>query len=222
MKKILQILQIIFFLINEIENAGQKDSSPEKNNCTLTKKISEDPFPSLGKCYKYNNEACCMSVHDDYIKTYVEQILSPSCIRKYINFENLMCFGCHPYESRYINDASKKIRICKSFALALWNNSESEDIKVLDHPTTVFDNCGFKASAITLEEYDSAKDKYVIPSREYDNFTHFLKKIKIPFYEDFEIEIQDEVDDYCYNNSSYLHANFYFLFFFNLLIFILF
>ena len=117
-----------------------------------------------------------------------------------------MCFGCHPLESLYIedNNITKKIRICKSFALNFWNGPESErkDYDTLNHPTTIFDNCGFKVDYEGLSSLTN--EKYIIPSEKFGNFTEFFKYINIPFYEDYEIEIQNETDEYCYNFSLYI------------------
>ena len=197
-------LFLIIFLFIKVFNQEQN----QINKCTLTKKESKDPFPSLSKCYKYNNEACCLSVHDDYINDYISQILSESCIRKYSDFENLMCFGCHPLESKYIYN--KTIRICKRFALNLWNGEESDNYELLNKPTNVFDNCGFKTELENLKNI-SGGDKYIIPSEQFDNFSHFLDNIQIPFYEDYKIEIQNETNDNCYNYSFYIKNCYFFL-----------
>ena len=174
--------------------------------CTLTGKPRADPYPSLLKCYKYNNEACCLSVHDDIIDTYINDILSPSCIRKYPFFEILMCFGCHPNEHNYINKTTNEIRICKSFAEEMWGGD-------LDKPSSVFDQCGFKVAIDTLK--DKYNKSYIIPSNEFDNFTHFLKYIPIPLYDDYNILIQEETNDLCYNKDSYIRIHiFVFMYFF--------
>ena len=81
MKYFLNHLFISFSLL--IKLVSSQNDNTNSDVCTLTRQKSSDPFPSLSKCYKYNNEACCMSVHDDYIENYVSSILSPSCIRKY-------------------------------------------------------------------------------------------------------------------------------------------
>ena len=183
-------------------------SSTNNNNskaCTLTRKESQDPFPSLSKCYKYNNEACCMSVHDDYIDEQIQNILSPSCIRKYTEFENLMCFGCHPLERTYIDTDNHIIRICRSFAASLWNGPESKDYEALNHKTEIFDNCGFKTELEQLQNLTN--ESYIIPSEKFDNFSHFFEYIKIPFYENYRIVIQNETDDNCYNFSLYIKNN---------------
>lgn len=207
MKLFLSLFLDIIFVIRNIN--GQSRS------CTLTHRPSQDPFPSLSKCYKYNNEACCLSVHDDYISGYIDNLLSPSCIRKYTDFENLMCLGCHPLEYKYLGNetdeygnVTKYIRICKSFADSLWNSSDSE--YSLDKPTYVFDNCGFKVDA--FENFNRFEDySYIIPSEEFHNFFEFFEYIKIPFYEDYEIRIQNVTDDNCYNYSFFIKINLVFI-----------
>ena len=195
---------LLFAKLSLIKTAGNNNNNAAKSNkCTLTGNESQDPFPSLSKCYKYNNEACCLSVHDDYINEQINMLLSESCIRKYAEFENLMCFGCHPMESKYIDKEKLTIKICKKFALRLWNNSETDDANILNKTTTIFDNCGFK-----VELFDNLTDKkYIIPSQTFGNFTHFFKEIKIPFYEDYTIEVVDGDEETCYNHSPNISPN---------------
>ena len=208
-------INIFFFLLffikfkKIISSTSKTPAKRQSGICTLTRKPSQDPFPSLSKCYKYNNEACCLSVHDDYISSHVDSILSPSCVRKYPEFENLMCFGCHPLESNYIvNDT---IRICKSFAENLWNSTEVED--GLNQPTTVFDNCGFKVDLEDLSNLANGSS-YIIPSEVFPSIYAFFDYIKIPFYEDYKIEIVDSNDETCYNYSLYIKiCLFYFILF---------
>ena len=213
MKYILKNLKIklffIFLLLSKINIIiSAKEEAPKKSgNCTLTRKPSQDPFPSLSKCYKYNNEACCMSVHDDYIDEVISKILSPSCIRKYSEFENLMCFGCHPLESNYIDKENHIIRICKSFAANLWSGQGIEDYEALNKPTTVFDNCGIKAGYGNLSNI--TEEYYIIPSEKFNNFSHFFLYIRIPFYENYKIEIQEETNETCYNYSLYIKNSLY-------------
>ena len=193
---------ILFAKLSFIKTAGNNNNAAKSNKCTLTQNESQDPFPSLSKCYKYNNEACCLSVHDDYINEHINMILSESCIRKYAEFENLMCFGCHPMESKYIyiENGISKIKICKAFALRLWNNSDTDDEEILNKKTTIFDNCGFK---VELDGLSNLTNKsYTIPSQTFDNFSHFFHEIKIPFYEDYIIVVVDGNEETCYNHSS--------------------
>ena len=201
--------------VSNLQEASE-DSSPMSSKCTLTGKPSMDPFPSLSKCYKYNNEACCLSVHDEIIKDYISSILSTSCIRKYSQFESIMCLGCHPLERNYLGvdeNGTKIIRVCKSFAVSMWNSSSE---KGLYDKTEVFDNCGFKTKIFTNNtekfKYLSGGEKYIIPSQVFDNFTDFFEYIKIPFYEDYKIVIQDETNEHCYDNSYFININ-YLLFF---------
>ena len=213
----LKINSLFFYLfyikIISITTAKGNVIKKKSDMCTLTRKQSQDPFPSLSKCYKYNNEACCMSVHDDFIDSTINDILSSSCIRKYTEFENLMCFGCHPLESSYIeiSNNTKIIRICKSFALNLWNGAESEnkDYETLNQPTTIFDNCGFKTDYGGLDNLTN--EHYIIPSEIFPNISYFFEFIKIPFYEDYKIVIQNVTDDNCYNYSFYMKTKNYYL-----------
>ena len=188
----------------------------KSNQCTLTNQPSRDPFPSLSKCYKYNNEACCLSVHDEIISDYIQNLLSTSCIRKYTQFENIMCLGCNPLESNYLgvdDNGNKIIRVCKSFAISMWNSSGDDGIY---HKTEVFDNCGFKTQIFTNNskkfKYLNGGEKYIIPSKFFDNFTDFFEYIKIPFYEDYKIVIQNETNEHCYDKSYFININ-YLLFF---------
>ena len=202
MKKFIKKIQIyLLILIIAIVKS-------DVDNCSLTRKPRADPFPSLLKCYKYNNDACCLSVHDEHIDTVINQILSAPCVRKYPLFEILMCFGCHPNENKYIS--GNTIRICRSFANAFWGGD-------LNSPTTIFDQCGFKVETKELTESKFGNYTYLIPSEAFQNFSDFFEYIKIPYYEGYNITIQDETNDYCYNNTWNLDYKFfnsiYFLFF---------
>ena len=204
MKKKIKNIQIylLFFIMSIIKT--------DADNCTLTRKPRADPFPSLLKCYKYNNDACCLSVHDEQIDKVINQILSAPCVRKYPLFEILMCFGCHPNENKYIIPGNKTIRICRSFANEFWGGD-------LNSPTSIFDQCGFKVETKELRESKFKNLTYIIPSERFDNFSDFFEYIKIPYYEDYQITIQDETNDYCYNNNWNLNYklinSIYFLFF---------
>ena len=193
--------------------------SDDENNCTLTRKPRADPFPSLLKCYKYNNEACCLSVHDDYIDTYISSLLSPSCIRRYPLFEILMCFGCHPNERKYINITTKEIRICKEFAQELWKENEEQKDIDLNSPSKVFDQCGFKVDTDIFDDRFDGQ-AYIIPSEVFSNFSDFLDYVKIPFYEGYKIVIQEETNDICYNDKVYINHNMFFCFIYIFILFL--
>jgi hypothetical protein len=193
--------------------------SDDENNCTLTRKPRADPFPSLLKCYKYNNEACCLSVHDDYIDTYISSLLSPSCIRRYPLFEISLCFGCHPNERKYINITTKEIRICKEFAQELWKENEEQKDIDLNSPSKVFDQCGFKVDTDIFDDRFDGQ-AYIIPSEVFSNFSDFLDYVKIPFYEGYKIVIQEETNDICYNDKVYINHNMFFCFIYIFILFL--
>lgn len=176
-----------------------KSNKSKSDHCTLTEKPSKDPFPSLVKCYKYNNEACCMSVHDDYISNYISTLLTDPCLRKYSEFEDLMCLACHPLESNYVDSENKKIRICIDFAMRLWNASEYDE---LNKPTDIFDNCGFKSDNFEID------DKFIIPSKHWDNFTHFFTDIRVPLFEDYDLTLINNDEGQCYNIGGIQNLNF--------------
>lgn len=198
----ISIIFIIFNLKFQVVTS-ETDSSyvpSSSKNCYLTNRKSMDPFPSLEKCYKYNNEACCTSVHDEYISGYIESILPSACVRKYNDFENLMCFGCHPLSSNYIDVKNKTIRICKSFLRIFWNATNDQELL---EPTTIFDNCGFKTDLDSLSEIANGI-KYIIPSEIFQNLSQFFEYVNIPFFEDFKIVIQNETNWECYNSAQWV------------------
>ena len=78
-------------------------------------------------------------------------------MRKYTELEELMCLGCHPYESQYIDRDTTTLYICNSFAYKLWNASSVEE---LEQPTRKFDNCGFKISDYLAGNSSITKRKY--------------------------------------------------------------
>ena len=195
------IFYLIFIFIIPFSTPVSKS-----DHCTLTGESSKDPFPSLVKCYKYNNEACCVSVHDDYINGYISSILTDACLRKYNEFEDLMCFACHPLENYYINETSKEIYICKDFAKRLWNATKEEE---LNSSTTVFDNCGFKGDADIFENISDSKN-YIIPSKNIylSSFHDFFKIVKIPFFEDYKLTLVEGNEKIlCYNKSVFIERN---------------
>ena len=185
-------LFFFFFLFRYILSAKNTTKYNTTGLCSLTGFESKDPYPSLVKCYKYNNQACCMSVHDDYISTQLNNLLTTSCLRKYSELEDLMCLGCHPFEMYYIDKENKVLNMCMSFALRLWNASDESELSL---PTTKFDNCGFKA----FGQYIENGQKYLIPSQTFASIYDFFDKVKIPFYEDYTIRLEPEKSDYCYN-----------------------
>jgi hypothetical protein len=114
----------------------------------------------LTKCYKYNQDSCCTSVHDEYIKSFIGDLLTEQCGRKYPELEDLFCYGCNPKENTFTNLSDNTINLCLSFALKVWNATLPEE---LNKPTTRFDNCGFRIATDKLAEVSRGRP-YVIPS----------------------------------------------------------
>ena len=202
---------IIAITITPVLLSNNTSKTNSTGICSLTGFKSNDPYPSLVKCYKYNNEACCMSVHDDYINNHLNNILTTSCLRKYSELEDLMCLGCHPLEMFYIDKTTRTINMCLDFALRLWNASNEEE---LNQPTKLYDNCGFKAFGDYLQIQGL---RYIIPSQEFLSLYDFFDKVKIPFYEDYKINIFKEKSDYCYNKSHIIRMSNYALFIISML-----
>lgn len=120
-------------------------------------------------------------------------------MRKYSELEDLMCFGCHPFENLYEDRNKKVIRICPQFAMLFWNATTVEDLK---KPTKRFDNCGFKVPPNLKDELKG--QNYIIPSELFKNFIDFIVKIQIPFFEDYTIVLDEQTTDSCFNLSFYL------------------
>lgn len=60
------------------------------------------PFPSLTQCYKQNQQACCVSAHDQTIQSAYGDVLSGTCIREYPALEQYYCLGCSPHADNFI------------------------------------------------------------------------------------------------------------------------
>ncbi len=103
-------------------------------------------------------------MHDDYIYNFISNLLTASCVRRYRDLEDFICYGCNPNEFSYTNRDTKVVSLCASFALKLWNGTVLSD---LNAPTTIWDNCGFKVAPGASSEglVNLAKGKaYIIPS----------------------------------------------------------
>ena len=66
------------------------------DDCTLIQKEAEKPSPSLVKCYRHNNLACCVAAHDSGIGSAYSDLLSDNCQREYNELEDYFCYGCNP------------------------------------------------------------------------------------------------------------------------------
>ena len=80
----------------------------------------DKPYPSLTQCYKYNGApgSCCVSAHDEQIHAQYASHFSSTCLREYPEFEFYYCIGCNPDEQDFTDPASKKIRVCKPYAVS--------------------------------------------------------------------------------------------------------
>ena len=185
------------------DQPNNKNSNINKDGiCSLTGASSADPFPSLSKCYQYNNNACCTSVHDDIISQMTSNLLTDPCLRKYPELEQLMCLGCHPYEFTYVDAEKETLNICMSFAMTLWDAAQEED---LNNPTRKYDNCGFKVPEHlkNITKYQN----YIIPSESFENITKFIESIQIPFYESYKINIvSDNSDVNCFASGKFFKS----------------
>ncbi len=73
----------ILFIYSQRRALDDTENEGTINVCPLTGKTPMDPYPSLSTCYKYNNEACCASVHDNEIGEHLRGFLTESCIRRF-------------------------------------------------------------------------------------------------------------------------------------------
>lgn len=80
------------------------DAAESTKSCFLLGGSKADkPFPSLTQCYKQNQQACCVSAHDETIAGAYGNILSGTCIREYEDLEQYYCLGCSPDADSFID-----------------------------------------------------------------------------------------------------------------------
>ena len=48
---------------------------------------------------------------------------------------------------------------------------------------------------------------YIIPSKEFTSFLHFINTLKIPYYKDYTIEIVDGDESNCFNTENFIKYN---------------
>ena len=114
--------------------------------------------------------------------------------------EDLLCFGCSANEGKYRTDDGK-IKICSNFAKKIWKATTDEDLK---KPSTRFDGCGLLAEeGNNFEEYAN-EFGYIIPSKKFKSFEDFINALKIPYYDDYEVEVVDGDKDTCFDGMSFL------------------
>lgn len=148
------------------ESCLSKGKSYAECKCKL-KGIPTKPYPSLAQCYKWNQGACCKSGHDAVIQAKYSNLMSTTCIRTFPSLEYFYCLGCNDKQMKYVDVAAKQIKVCGSFAKALWNTAD-------------YYQCGLNIGT---------GGSTVIPEFEFQNSTAFLNhpSIKPPFFSDYEV-----------------------------------
>jgi hypothetical protein len=183
------MLRTLLLVASAVAAAAQTDCYLRQNtsaavgDCTdhsWQDKKPQKPFPSLTQCYKYNTESCCVSGHDEEISNKFKGLLSSTCLREFPDLEVYMCFGCNPLQPKYVDTATKKIRVCKSFADALFASTKSK-----------YDACGLKDTT----------GKYILPSFHFQTSASFLNYYKPPLFEGFSIDIISDGDT-CFANGA--------------------
>ena len=133
----------------------------------------------------------------------MESYIPGECLRIFPGLEDLLCYGCSANEGKYRDDTEKTIKICKTLAKKIWKAKSDED---LNKPSTRFDLCGLLAEDNHFSEIAEEDLNYIIPSKEFDNFTDFINTLKLPYYEDYEIEITDGDENDCFNNNYFIKS----------------
>ena len=211
------LIIINLFLVIYCDDTTQcrltKSAPINVKNKDINKYIIIQPFPNLKKCYKHNEAACCNIINDNYIKDYIESYIPEDCLRLFPELEDLLCYGCHENEAKF-RSSTNEIRICKSFAKKIWKAE-------LDKPSTRFDGCGLLAKDNNFEGFDQDLLGYIIPSKVFNDFEHFINALQIPYYDDsiFTIKVVEDGNN-CFNNNNAIKMNK--LIFLFIMIFILF
>ena len=168
------------------------------------------PFPDLSKCYNFNEASCCNVVHDTAIADFIASFIPEACIRKYPELEELFCFPCSPYESKYYDATTFTLKVCKKFAYKIWNATNDEELR---NPTTRFDNCGFMIAdnqeeiKQVLKSYGIDLDVY-LPSHTKFGFEDFIVKLNFSLYTFRHIQLVDSEDETeCFTSGYSLNVN---------------
>ena len=48
---------------------------------------------------------------------------------------------------------------------------------------------------------------YIIPSKKFDNFSHFINALQIPYYKDYHIVVVDGDETTCFNSDNFIKYN---------------
>lgn len=155
----------------------------------------------MKKCYKFNEASCCTILHDTYISEYTSSLIIDACLRKYPEFEDLLCFVCSPLQEKYIDTTAKTFKVCQDFAMKIWNASTPAE---LNQKSTRFDNCGF----LIPDHLNGAftTDGYFMPSV-FGSFGDFINKIQLPYFPDYTVEVIDGNNLTCFTKGSHLFMN---------------
>ena len=120
-------------------------------------------------------------------------------MRIFPELEDLLCFGCSANEGKYRTEDT--IKVCKSFAKKIWKAKSDED---LYKPSTRFDGCGLLSEDNSFDSIEGADKGYIIPSKIFKSFEEFINALKIPYYEDYRIVVEDGNEDNCFNRNNFL------------------
>ena len=108
--------------------------------------------------------------------------MSSTCIRTFPDLEFLYCLGCNSKQMDYVDISAKQIKVCKSFAKALWQSAN-------------YYQCGLNLGT---------DGSTVIPEFEFENATAFLNhpSIRPPFFSDYEVIVSED-DSKCLTNVGH-------------------
>ena len=113
--------------------------------------------------------------------------MSETCLREFPELEYYMCLACNENQPKYVNEDTKVIYVCNSFAKKLWT----------DDPT-VYDKCGLKMPKITGPA-SGHSGQFILPSRYYPNASLFLNDLIPPYFGGYKVEIKADGED-CMNS----------------------
>ena len=111
------------------------------------------------------------SAHDDHIKSQYQSLLSSTPAR--ISSLEMCSAAIGANEVR--RSGKQKVHVCPALAKAMWQK-------------TNFDRCGLNLGG---------ERPVVMPRQDFKNATEFLAILKPPFFEDFEVVVDDDSDCFC-------------------------
>jgi len=204
------MIHLVLFAIITITKQQMNNGTGNTEECLLTQSAPNKPYPNLLQCYLYNSNSCCVSVHDDYIQTFVAGLFSNSCKTQYAGLVSLLCFGCHPSQFNYTDTVNKIIYLCDSYIPYLWGSPNYTS------PTTVFDNCGIKGAPFA-KYLNNTSAQYVIPSLAFTDLFSFITALQVPFFANYTFQIVNTTmypGSNCFNGLSHMINFSYMMFIF--------